>query len=95
MKKSSSNSSPAVTRTTSRNLERRFATGRSVLDYFDASRVVVTHGGRRSGSGRKAEGRLRKTVKLSPEAIRRVEAFARRRKLASFSAALEAAALAL
>jgi len=34
---------------------------------------------------------VRKTVKLSPAAIRRVQAFARRERLPDFSAALEEA----
>ena len=35
----------------------------------------------RPGAGRKPVGKLRKTVKLSPGAVRRFQAFARRRKL--------------
>jgi len=90
MKKSSStNSRPEAT--TAANLEARFDAGRRVLDYFDPARAVVTHGGARPGAGRKPLGRLPKTVKLSPGAIRRFEAYARRKKLPHFSAALEAA----
>lgn len=37
------------------------------------------------------EGKLRKMVKLSPATVRRFEAYARRKKLPNFSAALEAA----
>lgn len=77
--------------TTAANLESRFARGRDVLDYFDVARAVVTHGGARPGAGRKPTGKLQKTVKLSPGAIRRFQAYARRKKLPDFSAALEAA----
>ena len=90
MKKSSSKSS-RLEATTSANLEARFDAGRRVLDYFDPARARVTHGGARAGAGRKSLGRLPKTVKLSPGAIRRFEAYARRKKLPHFSAALEAA----
>ena len=90
MKKSSSKSSRREP-TTAANLEARFEAGRSVLDYFDPARAVLTHGGARSGAGRKPLGKRPKTVKLSPAAIRRFEAYARRQKLPHFSAALEAA----
>lgn len=83
MKKSS-------TKTTSRNLEARFDAGDDVFDYFDTSRAVATHGGRRPGAGRKPLGKLRKTVKLSPEAVRRLEKYARREGLENFSEAIEA-----
>ena len=73
------------------NLAARFTAGRNVLDHFDPARAVVTHGGARSGAGRKPLGKLPKTVKLSPAAIRRFAAYARRKKLPHFSAALEAA----
>ena len=89
MKKLSSKNSSA--KTTASNLESRFASGRDVLDYFDVARAVVTHGGARLGAGRKPTGKLQKTVKLSPQAIRRFQAFARRERLPDFSAALEAA----
>ena len=77
--------------TTAANLEARFEAGHPVLDYFDPARAVLTHGGARPGAGRKPLGKQAKTVKLSPAAIRRFEAYARRRKLPHFSAALEAA----
>jgi hypothetical protein len=83
------------TKTTAANLEQRFDAGENVLDYFDVSRAVLSHGGARVGAGRKPEGKVRKTVKLSPAAVRRLQAYARRKKLPNFSAALEAAALAL
>ena len=51
----------------------------------------VGRGGRRVGAGRRALGKTRKTVKLSPAAVRRLEAYARRHKLPHFSAAIEAA----
>lgn len=89
MKKSYSTRSPA--RTTAANLETRFNLGHDVLDYFDPARAMVTHGGARPGAGRKPSGKVRKTVKLSPQAIRRFQAFARRERLPDFSAALEAA----
>jgi len=89
MKPNSSARKPA--RTTGRNLEARFARGEAALDYFDAARAIVTHGGARPGAGRKPSGKVRKTVKLSPAAIRRVRAFARREQLPDFSAALEEA----
>ena len=95
MKKRSSNDSSAKTNTTAANLETRFDAGKDVLDYFDASRAMVTHGGARLGAGRKPAGKLRKTVKLSPAAVRRFQAYARRKKLPNFSAALEAASSAL
>ena len=94
MKKTSSKNSSAKT-TTARNLEARFAAGKDVLDYFDAARAVVTHGGARRGAGRKHEGKLRRTVKLSPAAVRRFQVFAKRKKLPNFSAALEAASTTL
>jgi hypothetical protein len=53
--------------------------------------VVAGRGGARTGAGRKALGKSRKTVKLSPAAIRRFESYARRHKLRHFSDALEAA----
>lgn len=89
MKKLSSKNSSA--KSTAANLESRFASGRDVLDYFDVARAVVTHGGARPGAGRKPTGKLQKTVKLSPQAIRRFQAYARRERLPDFSAALEAA----
>lgn len=52
---------------------------------------VVGRGGKRAGAGRTALGKTRKTVKLSPAAVRRLEAYARRHKLPHFSAAIEAA----
>ncbi len=95
MKKRSSYDTPAKSNTTTANLEARFDAGKDVLDYFDASRALVTHGGARPGAGRKPAGKLRKTVKLSPAAVHRIQAFARRKKLPNFSAALEAAVSAL
>jgi hypothetical protein len=86
-------SSAASAKTTAANLEARFDAGRDVLDYFDSARVVLTHGGLRVGAGRKALGKLRKTVKLSPDAIRRFHAYAKRKRLPDFSAAFEAASL--
>ena len=93
MKKNSSSTTSA--KTTAANLEARFDAGRDVLDYFDPARAVLTHGGLRVGAGRKALGKLRKTVKLSPDAIRCFQAFAKRKRLPDFSAALEAASLKL
>ncbi len=52
---------------------------------------VLGRGGKRPGAGRRALGKTRKTVKLSPAAVRRLEAYARRHKLPHFSAAIEAA----
>jgi hypothetical protein len=89
MKKLSSKHSSAKPNTTADNLEARFNDGKDVLDYFDVSRAIVTHGGIRPGAGRKPAGKLRKTVKLS--AVRRFQAYAQRKKLPNFSAALEAA----
>ncbi len=79
------------TKTTSRTLETRFDAGRDILDYFDTSRAVATRGGARAGAGRKPLGKLRKTVKLSPEAVRRFQAYARQKAMGNFSAAVEAA----
>jgi hypothetical protein len=94
MKKlSTKNSSTKVTNAT--NLEARFDAGKDVLDYFDAARAIYTHGGARAGAGRKPEGKLRKTVKISPAAVRRFQSYARRHKLPNFSAALEAASCTL
>jgi hypothetical protein len=95
MKKLSSKNSSDKNRTTAANFEGRFDTGKDVLDYFDAARAIVTHGGARPGAGRKPAGKLRKMVKLSPAAVRRFKAFARREKLPNFSAALEAVSSAL
>lgn len=95
MKKLSSKNSSVKSATTAANLEARFEAGEDVLDYFDVSNAVATHGGARRGAGRKPAGKLRKTVKLSPEAVRRFQAYARRKKLPDFSAALEAASNAL
>jgi len=94
MKKLSTKNSSAKT-TTATNLEVRFDAGADVLDYFDAARAVHTHGGMRTGAGRKPAGKLRKTVKLSPAAVRRFQSYARRHKLPDFSAALEAASCTL
>ena len=91
MKKQSTKSPSASTATTAANLEARFEAGGDVLDYFDVSRAVVSHGGARPGAGRKPTGKMRKTVKLSPAAVNRFKAYARLKKLPSFSAALEAA----
>jgi hypothetical protein len=82
------------TKTTSRNLEARFDAGDDVLDYFDVGKAVVTRGGVRPGAGRPALGKLRKTVKLSPQAVRRLNAYARRKGL-DFSAAVEEASRAI
>ncbi|MGD0044444.1 MAG: hypothetical protein ABSE84_29255 [Isosphaeraceae bacterium] len=95
MKKACSKAASTRTRTTADNLEARFDAGEEVLDYFDVSRAIVVHGGARPGAGRKPTGKLRKTVKLSPGAIRRFQAFAQRKGLPNFSAALEAASAAL
>jgi hypothetical protein len=89
MKKHSSTKSQGPT--TASNLLKRFDAGEDVLDYFNISKAVFSHGGARPGAGRKPEGKLRKTVKLSPEAVRRFQAYARRKKLPHFSAAIEAA----
>jgi hypothetical protein len=67
-KTSSKNS---LAKTTASSLESRFTSGRDILDYFDFERAMVTHGGARQGAGRKPTGKLQKTVKLSPQAIRR------------------------
>lgn len=91
MKKRSTKRQSASTSTTSANLEARFEAGEDILDYFDVSRVVISHGGARQGAGRKPTGKMRKTVKLSPAAVNRFKAYARLKKLPSFSAALEAA----
>jgi len=61
-----------------------------MLGYFDVSRAVIALGGVLPGAGRKPAGKLRKTVKLSPVAVRRFQVFPQRKKLPNFSAALEA-----
>lgn len=91
MKKLSTKKLSSNSATTASNLEARFEAGEDVLDYFDASRAVASHGGSRHGAGRKPTGKMRKTVKLSPAAVNRFKAYARLKKLPSFSAALEAA----
>ena len=91
MKKKSTKHSSVNSTTTAVNLETRFEAGEDVLDYFDVSRAAVTHGGARPGAGRKPTGKMRKMVKLSPAAVNRFKAYARLKKLPSFSAALEAA----
>ncbi len=91
MKKTSSKNLSPKSRTTIANLEPRFDEGKDVLDHFDVSRAVVTHGGARAGAGRKSSGKIRKTVKLSPAAIQRFQAYAKRKKLPDFSSALEEA----
>jgi len=93
MKKASRRTSSSKGETTGANLEDRFDAGEDVLDYFDTSRAVVTHGGARRGARRKPTGKLRKTVKLTPAAIARLETFARRRGLPDFSAAVEQASV--
>jgi len=94
MKKlSTKNSANKVT--TASNLEARFDAGKDVLDYFDVTGAIRTHGGVRPGAGRKPEGKLRKTVKISPAAVQRFQSYARRHKLPNFSAALEAASCTL
>lgn len=80
-------------KTDAANLETRFDAGEDVIDYFDLSRAKLSHGGARTGAGRKATGKQRKVIKISPAAIARFQAFAKRRKLASFSAAVEEASL--
>lgn len=61
-------------------------------DAIAAGRVkVVGRGGKRLGAGRRALGKTRKTVKLSPATVKRLESYARRKKLPHFSAAIEAA----
>jgi hypothetical protein len=94
MKKISTKNS-STRNTTTANLEARFDGGRDVLDFFDAARKVNTHGGARPGAGRKPAGKLRKTVKISPAAVRRFQPYARRHKLPNFSAALEASSCSL
>jgi hypothetical protein len=91
MKKQSTKNSSASPITTAANLEARFEAGEDVLDYFDQARAVSSHGGARAGAGRKPSGKMKKTVKLSPGAVRRFNAYAKRKKLPNFSAALEAA----
>lgn len=53
---------------------------------------VVSRGGVRVGAGRKPTGKLTKQVRLSPATIRKLQALQKRKGLASFSAAIEAAA---
>jgi hypothetical protein len=95
MKKNFPENSPAKNRTTVDNLESRFDAGKDMLDHFDVSRAVLSHGGARPGAGRKQSGKIRKTVKLSPAAVRRFQVYAKRKKLPDFSAALEEASIAL
>jgi hypothetical protein len=91
MKKQSTKNTSVSSKTTASSLEARFEAGEDVLDYFDTSRGVVGHGGYRRGAGRKPTGKMRKTVKLSSAAVNRFKAYAKLKKLPSFSAALEAA----
>lgn len=80
-------------KTDAANLEARFDAGEDVSDYFDLSRAKLSHGGVRPGAGRKPTGKQRKVIKITPDAIERFQAFAKRRNLASFSAAVEEASL--
>lgn len=50
-------------------------------------------GGARAGAGRKPNGKVKKTIKLSPRAILRVRTYAKRHGFADFSAAIEDLAL--
>ena len=52
---------------------------------------IVGRGGKRIGAGRPSLGKARKSIKLSPGAIRRFETYARKNNLPHFSAAIEAA----
>jgi hypothetical protein len=69
----------------------RHGSGQADAAIADGALRVVGRGGKRAGAGRRALGKTRKTVKLSPAAVRRLEAYARRHKLPHFSAAIEAA----
>jgi hypothetical protein len=63
----------------------------SATDIASGRYRIVGRGGARAGAGRKPLRKQRKTVKLTPAAVRRFQAYARRNKLPHFSAALEAA----
>lgn len=52
---------------------------------------IVGRGGKRAGAGRPALGKMRKNIKLSSAAVRRLENYARKHNLPHFSAAVEAA----
>lgn len=52
---------------------------------------IVGRGGKRPGAGRPSLGKTRKSIKLSPMAVRRLEDYARKHELPHFSAAVEAA----
>lgn len=60
-------------RTTASNLDERFDRGERVLDYFDARRAQVTHGGRRVGIGRKKTGKVRMQILVSEKVRRLIE----------------------
>lgn len=75
----------------------------SLIDFSDQEEItqekidaglyrVVSRGGVRVGAGRKPTGKLSKQVRLSPAAIRKLQALQKRKGLPSFSAAIEAAA---
>jgi Holliday junction resolvase-like predicted endonuclease len=82
------------TKTTSQNLETRFDAGEDVLDFFDTNGATITHGGARLGAGRPSLGKQRKTVKLSPQAIQRLETYASTSGVGNFSTAVEEAIVA-
>ena len=53
--------------------------------------IVTRRGGARPGAGRKPTGKVSKQVRLSPATIRKLQALQKRRRLPSFSAAIEEA----
>lgn len=76
----------------------------SLIDFSDQEEItpekiaaghyrIVRRGGARAGAGRPALGKTRKTVKLSPAALRQLEAYRRKHGLPHFSAAIEHLAL--
>ncbi len=58
-----------------------------------ATVTQTLRGGARAGAGRKPNGKVKKTIKLSPRAISRVKTYAKRNGLVDFSAAIEDLAL--
>ena len=81
------------------NLEALFDSGDDVLDYFDVRAAArgaqrPKRGGARVGAGRKASGRVRLSLLVSPAARRRLKSYARTHSV-SLGAAVERAASAL
>jgi hypothetical protein len=74
---------------TTDELERRFDAGENVLKFFDVTQAR-RRGGARAGAGRKALGKQRKMITLSPSSIRAIKAHYKGMGVKNFSDAIEA-----